>query len=282
METKPRHIHFIAICGVGMAPMAVMLRDAGYHVTGSDIATYPPMGDMLRQAGIDVHARLRREEPRAAPRPRRGRQRGVAQQPRGPGRRGPRHREDVVPRRARPLLPRPRRPLAGRGRHPRQDHHHRHARALPRDGGRRSRLPRRRPRARPRQARRGRRRRVLRRRGRRVRHGLLRQGPQVPPLQAVGGHPDERRVRPRRHLHRRRAREVLVPQARRHHPAERPAGRLRRLPAPARGHRQGRQLPLRSLRHAARPTAGSRARSASGPEGSQLRTVLEGPPRHQR
>jgi len=55
METKPRHIHFIAICGVGMAPMAVMLRDAGYHVTGSDIATYPPMGDMLRQAGIDVH-----------------------------------------------------------------------------------------------------------------------------------------------------------------------------------------------------------------------------------
>jgi UDP-N-acetylmuramate: L-alanyl-gamma-D-glutamyl-meso-diaminopimelate ligase len=54
METKLRHIHFIAICGVGMAPMAVMLRDAGYHVTGSDIATYPPMGDMLKQAGIPV------------------------------------------------------------------------------------------------------------------------------------------------------------------------------------------------------------------------------------
>ena len=55
METKPRHIHFIAICGVGMAPMAVMLRDAGYHVTGSDNAAYPPMGDMLREAGIEVH-----------------------------------------------------------------------------------------------------------------------------------------------------------------------------------------------------------------------------------
>jgi len=54
MDTKPRHIHFIAICGVGMAPMAVMLRDAGYHITGSDIATYPPMGDMLREAGIPV------------------------------------------------------------------------------------------------------------------------------------------------------------------------------------------------------------------------------------
>jgi UDP-N-acetylmuramate: L-alanyl-gamma-D-glutamyl-meso-diaminopimelate ligase len=37
-----------------MAPLAVMLRDAGYHVTGSDNAAYPPMGDMLRQAGIDV------------------------------------------------------------------------------------------------------------------------------------------------------------------------------------------------------------------------------------
>jgi len=54
MTTKPRHIHFTAICGVGMAPMAVMLRDAGYHITGSDIATYPPMGEMLREAGIDV------------------------------------------------------------------------------------------------------------------------------------------------------------------------------------------------------------------------------------
>jgi UDP-N-acetylmuramate: L-alanyl-gamma-D-glutamyl-meso-diaminopimelate ligase len=54
METRPRHIHFVAICGVGMAPMAVMLRDAGYHVTGSDIAAYPPMGDMLREAGIPV------------------------------------------------------------------------------------------------------------------------------------------------------------------------------------------------------------------------------------
>jgi UDP-N-acetylmuramate: L-alanyl-gamma-D-glutamyl-meso-diaminopimelate ligase len=54
MEKTPRHIHFTAICGVGMAPMAVMLRDAGYTITGSDVATYPPMGEMLRQAGIEV------------------------------------------------------------------------------------------------------------------------------------------------------------------------------------------------------------------------------------
>ena len=54
MDSKPKHIHFIAICGVGMAPMAVMLRDAGYRITGSDVAAYPPMGDMLREAGIEV------------------------------------------------------------------------------------------------------------------------------------------------------------------------------------------------------------------------------------
>lgn len=48
------HVHLIAICGVGMAPFAVMLRDAGYRVTGSDVAAYPPMGDMLREAGIPV------------------------------------------------------------------------------------------------------------------------------------------------------------------------------------------------------------------------------------
>jgi UDP-N-acetylmuramate: L-alanyl-gamma-D-glutamyl-meso-diaminopimelate ligase len=54
MQNEPRHIHFLAICGVGMAPMAVMLRDAGYKVTGSDVAAYPPMGDMLREAGIEI------------------------------------------------------------------------------------------------------------------------------------------------------------------------------------------------------------------------------------
>ncbi|MBI5505199.1 MAG: UDP-N-acetylmuramate:L-alanyl-gamma-D-glutamyl-meso-diaminopimelate ligase, partial [Deltaproteobacteria bacterium] len=54
MEEKVQHVHLIAICGVGMAPFAVMLRDAGMRVTGSDVAAYPPMGDMLREAGIEV------------------------------------------------------------------------------------------------------------------------------------------------------------------------------------------------------------------------------------
>ncbi len=49
-----KHIHMIAICGVGMAPLAVLLKDAGYHVTGSDTAAYPPMSDVLAAAGIEI------------------------------------------------------------------------------------------------------------------------------------------------------------------------------------------------------------------------------------
>lgn len=54
MTDKQKHIHLIAICGVGMAPLAVLLKKAGYHVTGSDKAAYPPMSDVLRSAGIEI------------------------------------------------------------------------------------------------------------------------------------------------------------------------------------------------------------------------------------
>ena len=49
-----KHIHMIAVCGVGMAPLAVLLKEAGYHVTGSDTAAYPPMSDVLEAAGIEI------------------------------------------------------------------------------------------------------------------------------------------------------------------------------------------------------------------------------------
>lgn len=54
MTEKQRHIHLIAICGVGMAPLAVLLKKAGYRVTGSDKAAYPPMSEVLRNAGIEI------------------------------------------------------------------------------------------------------------------------------------------------------------------------------------------------------------------------------------
>src|SRR5713101_428744 len=47
-----RHIHLIGICGTAMASLAGMLKQRGFHVTGSDAAAYPPMSDFL--ASLDI------------------------------------------------------------------------------------------------------------------------------------------------------------------------------------------------------------------------------------
>jgi UDP-N-acetylmuramate: L-alanyl-gamma-D-glutamyl-meso-diaminopimelate ligase len=56
MNDIPRHshIHLIAICGVGMAPLGGLLLSQGYRVTGSDQNVYPPMSGYLAGLGIDV------------------------------------------------------------------------------------------------------------------------------------------------------------------------------------------------------------------------------------
>jgi len=54
MSDEAKRIHLVAICGVGMAPLAVMLKAAGNVITGSDKAAFPPMSDVLRAAGIDI------------------------------------------------------------------------------------------------------------------------------------------------------------------------------------------------------------------------------------
>ncbi|HWR37149.1 MAG TPA: UDP-N-acetylmuramate:L-alanyl-gamma-D-glutamyl-meso-diaminopimelate ligase [Clostridia bacterium] len=51
---KPSHIHLIGICGTAMASLAGMLKQRGFHVTGSDAAAYPPMSDFLASLGIPV------------------------------------------------------------------------------------------------------------------------------------------------------------------------------------------------------------------------------------
>ncbi len=48
------HIHLIGICGTAMASLAGLLKQRGYHVTGSDAAAYPPMSDLLRSMAIPV------------------------------------------------------------------------------------------------------------------------------------------------------------------------------------------------------------------------------------
>ncbi len=49
-----RHIHIMGICGTGMAALAGMLQQKGFHITGSDSHVYPPMSDFLSRLNITV------------------------------------------------------------------------------------------------------------------------------------------------------------------------------------------------------------------------------------
>jgi len=62
-----RHIHLIGICGTAMASLAGMLKQRGFHVTGSDAAAYPPMSDFLADLGIPLTQPY--AEPNLKPRP---------------------------------------------------------------------------------------------------------------------------------------------------------------------------------------------------------------------
>lgn len=57
----PARVHFIGVCGTGMGALALLFREKGSVVSGSDLQAYPPMGDLLRGAGIDVRLGYRRE-----------------------------------------------------------------------------------------------------------------------------------------------------------------------------------------------------------------------------
>ena len=50
--TESKHIHVIGIGGSAMAPLAGMLRERGYRVTGSDSGVYPPASTLLESLGI--------------------------------------------------------------------------------------------------------------------------------------------------------------------------------------------------------------------------------------
>jgi UDP-N-acetylmuramate: L-alanyl-gamma-D-glutamyl-meso-diaminopimelate ligase len=49
-----RHVHLIAVCGVGMSALAGMLQSKGWRVTGSDHNVYPPMSTQLEALGIEL------------------------------------------------------------------------------------------------------------------------------------------------------------------------------------------------------------------------------------
>ena len=48
------HLHFVGIAGTAMGNVALMMRAMGHTVTGSDENVYPPMSDLLADAGCAI------------------------------------------------------------------------------------------------------------------------------------------------------------------------------------------------------------------------------------
>lgn len=51
-------IHFTGIAGAGMSAAALMMRDAGHDVSGSDEDVFPPMSTYVEQLGFPFHRRF--------------------------------------------------------------------------------------------------------------------------------------------------------------------------------------------------------------------------------
>jgi UDP-N-acetylmuramate: L-alanyl-gamma-D-glutamyl-meso-diaminopimelate ligase len=49
-----QHIHILGICGTFMGGVALLARELGMRVSGSDANVYPPMSTQLRAAGIEL------------------------------------------------------------------------------------------------------------------------------------------------------------------------------------------------------------------------------------
>ncbi len=54
-RSKIKKVFFYRICGAGMGPAAVLVKQAGFDVEGADSAFYPPMSTFLETTGIPLH-----------------------------------------------------------------------------------------------------------------------------------------------------------------------------------------------------------------------------------
>jgi UDP-N-acetylmuramate: L-alanyl-gamma-D-glutamyl-meso-diaminopimelate ligase len=64
---KPEHMHVLGIAGAAMAPVAGMLKERGFQVTGSDVNVYPPASILLDSLGIRWNEGFREENVQPAP-----------------------------------------------------------------------------------------------------------------------------------------------------------------------------------------------------------------------
>jgi len=56
LNLNSKLFHFSGICGTGMASLAVLLKQRGHHVRGSDENVFPPMSEFLAQNNITVQS----------------------------------------------------------------------------------------------------------------------------------------------------------------------------------------------------------------------------------
>jgi UDP-N-acetylmuramate: L-alanyl-gamma-D-glutamyl-meso-diaminopimelate ligase len=61
VKERPRHFHFLGICGMAMGSVAAELRERGFSVSGSDENIYPPMSILLEKKGIALKEGYRAE-----------------------------------------------------------------------------------------------------------------------------------------------------------------------------------------------------------------------------
>jgi UDP-N-acetylmuramate: L-alanyl-gamma-D-glutamyl-meso-diaminopimelate ligase len=62
-----KHVHFIGVCGVTMAPLAVLYKNMDWKVTGSDRAFFPPMSTYLEKNGIKIMPGFKKEHLKPRP-----------------------------------------------------------------------------------------------------------------------------------------------------------------------------------------------------------------------
>jgi UDP-N-acetylmuramate: L-alanyl-gamma-D-glutamyl-meso-diaminopimelate ligase len=67
LQDKTLHIHILGICGTFMGGLALIARELGYQVSGSDQNVYPPMSTQLEQQGIRLMEGYKAENLAAKP-----------------------------------------------------------------------------------------------------------------------------------------------------------------------------------------------------------------------